>query len=49
MKWVGHVVLTGDRRVAYRILVGKRVKKTPWGRSRRRWDDSIRMDLEEIC
>jgi hypothetical protein len=34
----------GDKRSAYRILVGKR----PLGRPRSRWVDSIKMDLREI-
>jgi hypothetical protein len=38
----------GEKRNAYRILVGKPVGKRPLGRPRRRWMDSIRMDLREI-
>jgi hypothetical protein len=34
--------------IAYRILVGKPEGKTPLGRPRRRWVDSIKMDLGEI-
>ena len=33
---------------AFKILTGKRTAKTPSGRPRRRWEDNIRMDLEEI-
>jgi hypothetical protein len=33
---------------AYRILVGKPEEKRPLGRSRRRWEDNIRMDLKEV-
>jgi hypothetical protein len=32
----------------YRVLVGKPEGKIPLGRPRRRWEDGIRMDLEEI-
>ena len=32
----------------FKILTGKPTGKRPLGRSRRRWDDNIRMDLEEI-
>jgi hypothetical protein len=38
----------GEKRTAYRILVGKPERKTPLGRTRRRWVDSIKMDLREI-
>ena len=33
---------------AFKILTGKPSRKRPLGRPRRRWEDSIRMDLEEI-
>jgi hypothetical protein len=39
---------TGELRNSYRILVGKRERKRPLGRSRHRWEDYIRMDLREI-
>jgi hypothetical protein len=38
----------GEERNAYRILVGKPEGKRPLGRPRRRWEDSIKMDLREI-
>jgi hypothetical protein len=38
----------GEKRNAYRILVGKPEGKRPLGRSRRWWEDSIKMDLREI-
>jgi hypothetical protein len=37
-----------ERRNAYRILVGKPEGKRPLGRPRRRWVDSIKMDLRDI-
>jgi hypothetical protein len=37
----------GDKRKAYRLLVGKPEGKRPLGRPRRRWVDDIRMDLGE--
>jgi len=37
-----------DRRVIYRVLVGKTEGKKPLGRSRRRWDFNIKMDLQEV-
>jgi hypothetical protein len=38
----------GETRDAYRILVGKPEGKRPLGRPRRRWVDSIKIDLREI-
>jgi hypothetical protein len=38
----------GDGRNMYRVLVGKPEGKRPLGRPRRRWEDGIKMDLEEI-
>jgi hypothetical protein len=38
----------GEKRNAYRILVGKPEEKRPVGRPRRRWVDNIKMDLREI-
>jgi hypothetical protein len=38
----------GEKRNAYRILVGKPERKRPLGRPRRRWVDNIKMDLREI-
>jgi hypothetical protein len=38
----------GDRKVAYRILVGKPVGKRLLGRPRPRWEDNIKMDLQEV-
>jgi len=38
----------GERRGVYRVLVGKPEGKTPLGRPRRRWEDNIKMDLQEM-
>jgi hypothetical protein len=38
----------GEKRNAYRILVGKPEGKRPLGRPRRRWVDNSKMDLREI-
>jgi hypothetical protein len=38
----------GEGRNVYRVLVGKPEGKRPLGRPRRRWDNRIKMDLEEI-
>ena len=38
----------GERRGVYRVLVGKTEGKRPLGRPRRRWEDNIKMDLQEV-
>jgi hypothetical protein len=38
----------GEKRCAYRILVGRPERRRPLGRPRRRWKDKIRMDLQEV-
>jgi hypothetical protein len=38
----------GEKRNAYRLLVGKSEGKRPLGRPRRRWVDNIRMDLGDV-
>ena len=47
-KNIGHVARMEKSRIAYRILVGKPGGKRPLGRSRRRWEDNIKMDLREV-
>ena len=42
MRWVGHVACMGERWGVYRVLVAKPEGKGPFGRHRRRWDDSIK-------
>jgi hypothetical protein len=37
----------GEERGTHRVLVGKPEGKTPLGRQRRRWEDTIKMDLQE--
>jgi hypothetical protein len=39
----------GEKRNAYRLLVGKTEGRRPLGKPRRRWVDNIKMDFEEIC
>jgi hypothetical protein len=48
MRGTGHVARMGEKRNAYRILVGKPEGKRPLGRPRRRWVGNIKMDLREI-
>jgi len=38
----------GERRSIYRVLVGKLEEKRPLGRLTRRWEDNIKMDLQEV-
>jgi hypothetical protein len=47
MRWAGHIARMREKRNAYRILVGKQEGMRPLGRPRRRWVDSINMDLIE--
>ena len=48
MRWAGRVACIGERRGAYRVLVGKSEGKRPLVRPRRRWEDNIKMDLLEV-
>ena len=48
MRWAGHVARMGQERGVYRVLVGKPEGKRPLGRPRRRWEDNIKMDLQEV-
>ena len=47
MRQAGHVACMGERGV-YKVLVGKPEGKKPLGRPRRRWEDNIKMDLQEV-
>ena len=44
IRWAGHVARTGAKRGVYRVLVGKPEEKRP----RHRWEDNIKMDLQEV-
>jgi len=46
--WAGHVARIGERRGVYRVLVGKPEGKRPLGRPRLRWEDNIKMHLQEV-
>ena len=48
MRWAGYVACMGDRRGVNRVLMGKPEAKRPLGRPRRRWEDNIKMDLQEV-
>jgi hypothetical protein len=48
LRWARHVARMGERRGAYRTLVGKPEGRRPLGRPRRRWEDNNKMDLREV-
>ena len=48
MRWAGHVARMGEGEGVYRVLVGKPEGKRLLGRPRRRWEDNIKMDLQEV-
>jgi len=48
MRWAGHVACMRERRGVYRVLVAKPEGKRPLGRLRNRWQDNIKMDLQEV-
>jgi hypothetical protein len=47
MRWAGHVACMREDRGVRRVLVGKPEGKRPLGRPKHRWDDNIKMDLQE--
>jgi hypothetical protein len=47
MRWVEHVT-RARKRSAYKIFVGKPEGKRPLGRPKRRWEDDIKMDLQDV-
>ena len=48
LRWAGHVARMEEGSSAFKILTDKPTGKRPLGIPRRRWEDNIRMDLEEI-
>jgi len=48
MRWAGHVVRMGKSRGVYGVLVGKPEGKKPLEKPRRRWEDNIKMYLQEM-
>ena len=48
MRWAGHVSRMGEDRGMHRVLVGKPEGMRPLGKPRRRWEDNIKMDLQEV-
>jgi len=48
MRQAGHVERMGEERGMHRVLVGKPEGKRPLGRPRRRWEENVMMDLQEV-
>jgi PAS domain-containing protein len=48
MRWAGHVARMGEGKGVYSILLGKTDGKKPLGRPRRRFEDNIKMDFQEV-
>ena len=48
MRWAGHVARMEEGRGVHNVLVGKPERRRPSGRPRRRWEDNIKIDLQEF-
>jgi len=48
MRWAGYVARIGERRGIFQVLVGKPEGKRPLGRHGHRWEDNIKMNLQEV-
>jgi hypothetical protein len=48
MRWAGHVARMGEERGVHRVLVVEPEGKRSLGRPRRRWEDNIKMDVQEV-
>ena len=48
MRRAGHVARVGVRKGVYIVLMGRLEEKSPLGRPRRRWEDNIKKDLQEV-
>ena len=48
IRWTGHLARMGEGRGVHKVLVGKPEGKRPLGRPIRRWEDNIKMDLQEV-
>ena len=45
---MGHAARMGERRGVHRVLVGETEGKRPLGRHRRRWEENIKMDFQDV-
>jgi hypothetical protein len=48
LKWAGYVARMGERRAAYRVLVGKPQGRRPLGRHKSTWENNIKIYLREV-
>ena len=48
LRRAGHIARMEEGMTAFKIITGKPTENRPLGRPTRRWEDNIRMDLEEI-
>jgi len=48
MRWAGHVACMDERKGVYKVLVGKPEGKRQPGRPSRRWENNIKIDLQEV-
>ena len=48
IRWAGHVARMEEGRGVHKVLVGKPEGKRPLGRPRRKWEENIKMDLQEV-
>ena len=48
INWERHVARVGESRAVYRVLVGELEEKRTLGRPRRKWEDNMKMDLQEV-
>ena len=48
MRWTGYLARMEERRGVYRVLMGKPEGKRSRGRPTRRWENKIKMDLQEV-
>jgi hypothetical protein len=48
MRWTGHAVYMGEGRCVCSMLVAKPEGKRPLGRPRHRWEDNIKVDIQEV-
>ena len=48
MRWAGHVARMRGEKSVYRDLVVKPEGKRPLGRPRRKWENNIKMDIQEV-
>jgi hypothetical protein len=47
IRWAGYISRMGEKKNAYRIVVGKPEGKRPLGRQKRRWVDNNKIDIRE--